>query len=300
MTVTSATKRYGNTVALDDVSLTVARAEIFGLFGPNGAGKSTLLESIAGLRTVGSGSVRVFGVDPAQDRASVTARMSVQPQAASLFETLTVTETLRLYASFHTAPDDIDALIDRLGLREQSQTRAGHLSGGQIRRLLIGTTLIGCPDLVVLDEPSAGLDPLSKRSLHELIRDTRDRGITILLSTHDMQEATELCDRVGVLAAGRMRAIGTPDELMRERAGGSTVSFVMAEAMELRTLRQHLGIDDITVRAEGSGVRVLVRTEDPDAVVRAITFNSALRARDYHVQLRTLEDVYLELTGGLA
>lgn len=295
--VTSVTKRYGTKVALDAVSLTVEHAEIFGLLGPNGAGKSTLLESIAGLRAVDDGLVRVLGADPTQDRAAITARMSVQPQAASLFETLTVTETLRLYASFHAAPDDVGTMIDRLGLLEQRQTRAGNLSGGQMRRLLIGTALIGRPQLVVLDEPSAGLDPQAKRALHELIRRTRDRGITVLISTHDMQEATELCDRVGVLAAGRMRAVGTPDDLMRERSGGATVSFVMAEPMELGTLRQHLGAHDIDMRATDSGARVLVRTDDPDGVVRKLTFNPALRAREFHVQLRTLEDVYLELTG---
>ena len=295
--MTSVTKRYGTKVALDTVSLTVEHAEIFGLLGPNGAGKSTLLESIAGLRAVDGGLVRVFGADPTHDRAAITARMSVQPQAASLFETLTVTETLRLYASFHAAPDDVDTMIDRLGLLEQRQTRAGNLSGGQMRRLLIGTALIGRPELVVLDEPSAGLDPQAKRALHELIRSTRDRGITVLLSTHDMQEATELCDRVGVLAAGRMRAVGTPDDLMRERSGGATVSFVMAEPMELGTLRQHLGTHEIAMRPTASGARVLVRTDDPDGLVRKLTFNPALRAREFHVQLRTLEDVYLELTG---
>ena len=295
--VDSIVKRYGKKVVLDDVSLSVDSREIFGLLGPNGAGKSTLLESIAGLRAVDGGTVRVFGADPTKDRAAITPYMSVQPQAASLFETLTVAETLRLYASFHSSPDDVGALIGRLGLREQRDTRAGNLSGGQMRRLLIGTALIGRPKLVVLDEPSAGLDPQAKRSLHDLIKSTRDRGITVLLSTHDMQEATELCDRVGILAGGRLRAVGTPDELMRDRIGGATVSFVIDEAVDLASLRHYLGTSEVSVDVTGSGTRVVVRTSDPDDVVRKLTFSPTLRARGFHVQLRTLEDVYLELTG---
>lgn len=295
--VNSIVKRYGNKIVLDGVSLTVGSSEIFGLLGPNGAGKSTLLESIAGLRTVDSGSVRVFGADPTRDREAITSHMSVQPQAASLFETLTVAETLRLYASFHSSPDDVGTLMERLGLLEQRDTRAVNLSGGQMRRLLIGTALIGRPKLVVLDEPSAGLDPQAKRSLHELIRSTRDLGITVLLSTHDMQEATELCDRVGVLAAGRLRAVGTPDELMRQRSGGASVSFAIDDAVDVAALRQLLGTNDLFVETTGSVTRVLVRTSDPDDMVRKLTFTPTLRARDYRVRVRTLEDVYLELTG---
>lgn len=293
--VDTVTKSYGDRRVLADVSFTVARGEILGLLGPNGAGKSTLLEAIVGLRSVGSGTIRVLGVDPARDRDAITSQVAVQPQAASLLETLTVRETLRLYASFHRAPADVDDVIARLGLTEQTDVRARDLSGGQVRRLLIGTALVGRPSIVVLDEPSAGLDPQSKRRLFDVIRDIRDEGATVLLSTHDMAEATELCDRVAILVAGRIHALDRPDVLAERHSADSVVSFVVPPGADLSVVADAVGDDAVTVSETATATRVSVRTGDPDALVRLLTFSGPTRARRLSVTNGTLEDYFLDL-----
>lgn len=291
--VEGVSKVYGSTLALDDVSLEVSDGEIFGLLGPNGAGKSTLLETVAGLRRPTSGGVRVFGVDPARERTATTARVGMQPQSAALFESLTVLETVRMYASFHTRPRAVGDLVDQLGLTSQSGTRARDLSGGQQRRLLIGAALVGEPRLVILDEPSAGLDPQAKRDLHDLIRDVQSRGTTVVVSTHDMTEATELCDRVGILVGGTLRALGSPDDLISARAAMTTVTFRVPVETTEDALRTHLPDAEISATVRGAVRTVTAATPDPDGVIRALTFAPALRASDYRVRRDTLEDAYL-------
>ena len=293
--VEALSKSYGGRTVLDDVSLAVTDGEILGLLGPNGAGKSTLLETLVGLRSVTTGSVRVLGVDPARDRDAITSRVAVQPQAASLFETLTVRETLRLYASFHAHPADIADLMTRLGLSEQADVRARDLSGGQMRRLLIGTALVGRPTIVVLDEPSAGLDPQSKRLLFDVIRDVRDRGCTVVLSTHDMAEATELCDRVAILVAGRIHALDRPDALAERHSSESVVSFTVPLGTDLTVVTEAGAADAVSVTETAGSARVSVRTSDPDALMRLLTFSGPTGARRLSVTTGTLEDYFLDL-----
>lgn len=293
--VESLSKSYGARRVLDEVSLTVARGEIVGLLGPNGAGKSTLLETIVGLRSVGTGTVRVLGVDPARDRDAITAQVAVQPQAASLFETLTVRETLRLYASFHRRPAHIDDIICCLGLAEHADVRARDLSGGQVRRLLIGTALVGRPTVVVLDEPSAGLDPQTKRMLFDVIRGIRHDGTTVLLSTHDMAEATELCDRVAILVGGRIRALDSPDALAERHSAESVVSFRVPVGTDLSRVTAEAGAAAVTVTETADAARVAVRTTDPDALVRLLTLSGPSGARRLSVTTGTLEDYFLDL-----
>jgi len=293
----SLVKRFGEVTALAGVDLGVRRGEVFGLLGPNGAGKTTTIECLVGLRRPTSGWVRVLGLDPATDRDAITALVAVQPQSASLFDTLTVRETLELFASFHAAPLPVPEVLDEVGLLDRADARAKRLSGGQLRRLLLAVALVADPRILVLDEPSAGLDPSARQALWGVVERLRARGATVILSTHHMDEATAVCDRVAILVAGRLAALDSPDELIRQRAGLADVAFTVAPSVpdgELRAVLGAAGFESDPVR---DGIRVRVRTADPDALVRRITFQTSLRARDLSVRQGTLEDIFLELTG---
>lgn len=290
-------KTYGDRRALDDVSFEVHAGEIFGVLGRNGAGKSTLLESIVGLRRLTSGEVRVFGVDPARDRRAVTSRVSVQPQAAALPERLTVLEILRLFASLHRRPRRIFDVIDLIGLAEQDAVAVRDLSGGQLRRLLLGVALIGDPELVVLDEPSAGLDPAARRGLQDVVRSLAAHGVTVLYSTHDLTEATDLCDRVAILHDGALAAVDRPEELVRQSSLVSSIAFTAPSGSGFSWLRLRASVTSLTVEAVDGGERVLVTTDDPDAVLRAIIERPGLRSWAYDVRRGSLEDVFLAVIG---
>ncbi|MCB7136947.1 ABC transporter ATP-binding protein [Cellulosimicrobium marinum] len=289
-------KRYDDVRAVAGITFAVSRGEIFGLLGPNGAGKTTTIECLVGLRDPDEGTVRVLGIDPAVDRATVTARLAVQPQSASLFDTLTVRETLRLFASFHARPLTPDEVIEQIGLEEKSRARVKNLSGGQLRRLLLGVALISDPENVVLDEPSAGLDPAARRALWTVIAELGRRGTTVVLSTHHMDEATELCDRVGIVVGGRLVALDAPDELVRQRNADAVVSFSVGADTE-RALLESLGEPGtVTVDRTGRTCRVSVRTSEPDAVMRRVTFTGGVSASDFAIRRGTLEELFLELS----
>ena len=216
-------KRYGEKTAVDDVSFTVDTGEIFGVLGPNGAGKTTTVECVEGLRRPDRGSVRVLGVDPRRDRDQIRQQIGVQLQESQLPDKLTVSEALDLYASFYRTPADVLPLLERLGLAEKRNTRYKKLSGGQKQRLSIALALVGRPRIVVLDELTTGLDPAARRNTWALIQDMRDQGVTILLVTHFMEEAERLCDRVALIDAGRVVALGSPPPSSRgsEATSGS-------------------------------------------------------------------------------
>jgi ABC-2 type transport system ATP-binding protein len=208
-------KQYGAKVAVDDVSFTVAEGEIFGLLGRNGAGKSTTVDCLAGLRAPDRGRIRVAGLDPRRDQRELRHLLGVQLQESALPYKLTVAEAMRLYASFYRNPADIAGLLDMLDLTEKRDTRYRKLSGGQKQRLSIALALIGRPRIAILDELTTGLDPVARRDTWALIDGIRKQGVTIMLVTHFMTEAERLCDRVAILEAGRVAAIGTPAELAR-------------------------------------------------------------------------------------
>lgn len=295
VTVDRLSKRYGDRTVLRDVSLRVDRGEVFGLLGPNGAGKTTTLETIVGLRRPTAGTVRVLGRDPSVDRRYVTERMAVQPQAATLFPTLTVAETLDLFASFHHEARRPEEVLDELDLGEARRVRVKHLSGGQERRLLIAIALIGDPEIVVLDEPSAGLDPQARRNLWDIIRRQQERGTTIVLSTHHMDEATRVCDRIAVLVDGSIAATGAPETLVREHAVTATVTFEILGRTTADELRSHGIPGEITVTEQGTVSLVAIETDDPDAVLRRLTFSTGLRPRGFRVAHGSLEDLFVDL-----
>jgi ABC-2 type transport system ATP-binding protein len=205
---------YGDTVAVDDVTFTVRRGEIFGILGPNGAGKTTTVESIAGLRRSNGGRIDVLGIDPARDPSRLHQVVGVQLQEAALPERIRVGEALSLFAAFYDDPSDPDELLSALGLSDKRDARFGKLSGGQRQRLSIALALVGNPRIAILDELTTGLDPHARRDTWRLIEGVRSRGVTVVLVTHFMDEAERLCDRVALLDKGRLVALDTPAALV--------------------------------------------------------------------------------------
>lgn len=212
------TRSFGSTVALDGVTLQIEPDQIFGLIGPNGSGKTTLLNQIQGLDQPTSGTVRVLGLDPVRDHAALTIRLGAQHQEANSLPRLTVRETVQLYASFYERTRDVDKLLAELALTEKANARIESLSGGQRQRLFIALAMVHEPELLVFDELTSALDPHVKRAVWDILRGLRSQGRTILLTTHSMHEAEELCDRVAIIHHGRILTEGVPSELINEQA----------------------------------------------------------------------------------
>lgn len=273
-------KSYGATRAVEDISLTVGEGEIFGILGPNGAGKTTAVECISGLRTGDAGSVRVDGLDPWRDRDSVSRVLGVQLQDSQLQPKITVREALELWTQFYDDPEPWPALAGRLGLTDRLGTRFAKLSGGQQQRLAIALALIGRPKVVILDELTTGLDPGGRRDTWQLVREVRDSGVTVALVTHSMEEAQSLCDRIAIIVDGRVRALDTPDALVR-RAGAATVTSFETTVRtgdpvgELSALAgvidvRHEGARTVVEGTEGSAVQVLGHLTARGADVRRL------------------------------
>ncbi len=292
--VTDLHKRYGDTVAVEDVSFTVERGEIFGILGPNGAGKTTTVECVEGLRTPDSGTVSVLGLDPARDRAELTQRLGAQLQASELPEKMKVAEALELYASFYREPADWRRLIDDLGLSAKRGARFGKLSGGQKQRVSIALALVGNPEIVVLDELTTGLDPQARRDTWQLIEDVRDRGVTIVLVTHLMEEAERLCDRLAVIDSGRVAAIDTPGGLVSRVRPEQRIRFKPSAPMDDALLRALPEVHTVT----RTGAQVTVT--GADGVLQAVTSTLARNnviAADLRVDQTSLDDAFVALTG---
>ena len=287
-------KSYGDTVAVDDVSFTVADGEIFGILGPNGAGKTTTVESIEGLRAPNRGAISVLGLDPRRNRAELTQRLGVQLQDSQLPDRLRVAEALELYSSFYRAPADWRALMDALGLAGQSKTRFGQLSGGQKQRLSIALALVGNPQVVVLDELTTGLDPQARRDTWALIEGVRDRGVTILLVTHFMEEAERLCDRVALIDAGRVVAMDTPAGLAGRVQADQRIQFLPSVPLDDALLTALADVTSVTRRGD-----VVVVTGNSNALnaVTSVLARHQIVARQLRVDQASLEDAFIALTG---
>jgi len=287
-------KAYGDTVAVDDVSFTVQEGEIFGILGPNGAGKTTTVECVEGLRTADQGEISVLGLDPQRDRAELTQQLGVQLQDSQLPDRLKVAEALDLYSSFYRAPADWRALLEVLGLADKAGTRFKKLSGGQKQRLSIALALVGNPRVAVLDELTTGLDPQARRDTWELIEGVRDRGVTIVLVSHFMEEAERLCDRVALIDSGRVVAVDTPAALAERVETEQRIQF-----------RPSLPLDDalLTVLPEVTHVlhrgEVVVVTGNSNALnaVMSVLARNQIVAEQLRVEQANLEDAFLALTG---
>jgi ABC-2 type transport system ATP-binding protein len=267
-------KAYGNLEAVREVDFSIEEGEVFGLLGPNGAGKTTTVEILEGYRARDAGEVRVLGHDPERPGTDFRERIGVVLQQSELWPNLTVRETHAMFAGYYHAPRDVDEVIALVGLREKSDARVKSLSGGQKRRLDLGIALIGDPDLVFLDEPTTGFDPQARRNAWEMIRSLRSLGKTVLLTTHYLDEAEQLSDRVAVMREGRIVRVGTPREL--------TTTDLQTE-----------------IRYRQNGEEVLVQTDEPTRVLAELTSAAVARGEELEgLQVRrpSLEEVYLALT----
>ena len=283
-------KTYGPKVAVDDVSFTVEPGEIVGVLGPNGAGKTTTVESIAGLRVPDAGTVRVLGLDPQRDGAALRERLGLQLQESEMPAKITVREALDLYASFYANPADPAELIRDLGLADRATTQFRRLSGGQKQRLSVALALVGNPEVAILDELTTGLDPQARRETWGVIERIRDRGVTILLVTHFMEEAERLADRVLLIDAGRVVAEGTPAQLAA-RATAQTVRFSLPEPLPAGLLEQLPGVASVVV----TGVDYEVRgAEVAVDVVLAVT-GAGQRPQHLRVEQGSLEEAFVSI-----
>lgn len=299
-------KRYGTLTAVNQVSFTVRRGETFGLLGPNGAGKTTTLEIIEGLRQADEGRVMVAGIDVKAQPRQARSIMGIQLQDAGLFDKLTVAETIRLFSTFHRKQVPVKSLIQRLQLQEKANSFVHTLSGGQRQRLSIALALVNDPQVVFLDEPTTGLDPQARRHLWEIIRSIRDDGRTIVLTTHYMEEAEVLCDRVAIVDHGELIALDTPGQLIRRYAPGVKVFVAPADDVADRadasawvaSLRTLPGVHDV-VDGNGQEETVVYTNafeETIDALLK-LGKNGDIRYRSLRVEASNLEDVFLTLTG---
>jgi ABC-2 type transport system ATP-binding protein len=288
-------KTYGRTMALEDVSFDVFEGEIFGLIGPNGAGKTTTMECVEGLRRPDRGTIRVLGLDPIRDVYRLQNRIGVQLQEAQLQKRIKVREALDLWASLYSNPVDPARLLAQLGLAEKRDAWFMSLSGGQKQRLSIALALVNDPEVVFLDELTTGLDPQARRAIWDLVRGIRDRGKTVFLTTHLMEEAERLCDRVAIIEHGRVIDIDSPGALVARHCPERTVVLSTADPAAAERLRGTAGVDAVTEEAG----RLVVRGKGDDMVSEVIGCLSEhrIRVREFRTVIPTLEDVFLVLTG---
>ncbi|HEY1953586.1 MAG TPA: ABC transporter ATP-binding protein [Gemmatimonadaceae bacterium] len=295
ISVSNLAKRYGKTVAVADVSLEVYEGEIFGLIGPNGAGKTTTMECVEGNRVPDHGTIRVLGLDPRRDANALRQRIGVQHQEAQLQKRIKVWEAVDLWRSLYESVTDTDALLTRLGLEAKRNAWFMTLSGGQKQRLFIALALIHEPEVVFLDELTTGLDPQARRAIWSLVTGIRDRGTTVFLTTHLMEEAERLCDRVAIIEHGRIIEVGTPDELVHRHCPERAVVFTSDDA-DVAGRMDQLGA---VAKADGKESTYTIVGVGDDFVTDVITAiaREGIRVRGFRTEMPTLEDVFLKLTG---
>ncbi len=293
---TGVVKRYQDVVALDGLDLEVRRGETFGLLGPNGAGKTTTVEILEGLRTPEEGEVEVLGQSWRTGGRKLRHRLGVQLQEALFEERLSVRETIAMFRSFYDEGRDADEVLALVGLEEKAKSWVRRLSGGQKQRLSLACALVSEPELLFLDEPTTGLDPQSRRMIWEIVSEYRGRGGTVLLTTHYMEEAQRLCDRVAVIDRGRRIALGTPSELIASLGAEHVVELVAAGALDADALRGIDGVHDVL--RENGAIRLAVAQLHrvlPQVLEEVARQGVALdELRTHHA---TLEDVFVALTG---
>jgi ABC-2 type transport system ATP-binding protein len=287
-------KRYGTKVAVEDVSFTVDQGEIFGIIGPNGAGKTTTVECIEGLRKPDGGSVRVLGLDPERDGAELRQRVGAQLQESQLPDKLKVWEALDLYASFYPRPAEWGRLLESLGLAEKRNTRFGKLSGGQKQRLSIALALVGNPEVAILDELTTGLDPHARRETWEFIEGIRERGVTVVLVTHFMEEAERLCDRIAVVDSGRVVAIDTPAGLVSSVKAEQRIRFHVSAPFDQGLLT---ALPEVRNLSRNGSQIVVTGTGNLINAVMTVLARHEIVAGDLRVEQASLDDAFVALTG---
>lgn len=290
-------KRYGDVVAVDHLSFSVKRGEIFGLLGPNGAGKTTTLEIIEGLQQPDSGRVTVLGLDSATRSRETKDRTGVQLQASSYYEYLTLREILSLLGSFYARRLPPMELLELVGLADKARRRIRQLSGGEQQRFALAASLVNDPELVILDEPTTGLDPVSRRDLWALVRQVRDRGATVIVTTHYMEEAEEHCDRLAIINHGRLLASGSPRELINRIEASYAVKLVAARPLtgdQLSALGSHVEASPVV----NENTCLLRLHNDPTGLQNLLdeVGRSGVVLEQLEITPVTMEDVFIELT----
>ncbi len=288
-------KAYGATVAVADVSFEVYEGEIFGLIGPNGAGKTTTMECVEGVRRPDRGTISILGLDPVRDVYEIQNRIGVQLQQAQLQKRIKVWEAVDLWASLYPKTVDGERLLEQLGLTAKRNAWFMNLSGGQKQRLFIALALINDPEIVFLDELTTGLDPQSRRAIWEMVRDIRDRGKTVFLTTHLMEEAERLCDRVAIIEHGKIIDIGSPQALVGRHCPTRTVVLATDEALAEERLKSIPSVDKVTRQDS----RFTIQGLGDDLVTEVIhcLSENRIRVTDFRTEVPNLEDVFLKLTG---
>lgn len=291
-------KSYDELEAVRGIDLDVYPREIFAVLGPNGAGKTTTVEILEGYRDRDGGEVSVLGVDPAKPTPAWRERIGIVLQDTTLEPALTVRESLQQYAGYYRKPRDVDEVIGLVGLEGQVNTRARKLSGGQKRRLDVGIALVGDPDLLFLDEPTTGFDPSARRQAWDMVAGLRDLGKTVLLTTHYMEEAQVLADRVAIISEGRIVALDTPENLGDRRQLPTTISFIASAGVEIGPLE---GVGETISRVAGDEGTVEISIGTRNAVedlnrITAWALETGVELGQLEVRRPSLEDVYLELT----
>ncbi len=293
--VTDIAKRYGDTIAVDGISFEVQEGEIFGLLGPNGAGKTTTMECVEGIRKLDGGTVSVFDLDPIRDAVALSERIGVQLQEAQLQKRIKVGEAVSLWASIYANSVDGNALLEQLGLEGKRDTWFMNLSGGQKQRLFIALSLINNPDVVFLDELTTGLDPQARRTIWDLVLEIKDRDKTVFLTTHLMEEAERLCDRVAIIEHGKIIALDTPTNLVTEHCPERSVVFSIDGDVELSRFEN---IDGLSSANQKNDEIRLVGLGDTfvSNVIHAIA-DQNINVLNFRTEIPTLEEVFLKLTG---
>ncbi len=290
-------KSYGDFEAVAGIDFEVAQGEVFGLLGPNGAGKTTTVEILEGLRARSSGEVRVLGLDPGVEVRAIKERIGVCLQATNLAEKMTVAEAMELFASLYSRQVDAAALLKRLEIWDKRASYYGTLSGGQKQRLAIALAMINDPQLLFLDEPTTGLDPQARHEIHRLIEELRAGRRTILLTTHYIEEAERLCDRVAIVDHGRIIALGTPREIQARTLGHARIEITCESPLTDRTPPP---MDAEKTVISDDGLQIVVTARHPArAVVELVKWidQQGVELADIHLKRPTLEDVFIELTG---
>ena len=297
ISVRNLTKRYGGLTAVDDVSFAVRAGEIFGILGPNGAGKTTTVECIAGLTTPTAGSISVLGMDMSKEAEAVKRRVGVQLQASAYFDYLTLREILDLFARIYDCRPSIDDLLSGAGLLERAGSTVASLSGGQRQRFTLAAAVVNDPDIVFLDEPTAGLDPQARRGLWDFVRALNRRGRGVVMTTHYIEEAEALCDRVAIMDEGRIVALDAPDALIRALESPHRLTVGFDGEADARALG---ALDAVARAAQTEDGAFELRTSDPAAAVSALSAwaaRSGLKMTRLDMRTDTLEDSFLALTG---
>jgi ABC-2 type transport system ATP-binding protein len=294
--VTDLKKYYGEVRAVDGVSFEVRPGEIFGLLGPNGAGKTTTVEILEGLREPDSGEVRVLGLDVAKDADALKPRIGVSLQTAAMYPKLTVVELIDLFRSFYPKSRPTDELIEALGLGERRKAQSKELSGGQRQRLAVALALVNDPELVFLDEPTTGLDPAARRALWTLVEELKASGTSVLLTTHYMEEAEILCDRLAIMDHGKVLEMGTVEQLVANHFKERAVRFDTDERLDKALLEPLPGVTSVAI----DDTDTLVYTRDVGATIGALlgaADERGVEPQNLAIRRASLEDVFLALTG---